>query len=340
MNRSPKVTIMIPTYNQEEYVGEAIESALAQSYDKLEVVISDDGSTDRTGEVARQYCSDHRVRYYRNEENLGRAGNYRKTLYDRASGEWVLNLDGDDYLTDHMYVEDAVEETRSSEEKVVMIIGGQVKMYPDQSYTEHYPTEEKVEKKSGTDLFLEWLPGEIYIPHLATLYNRKIATQIGFYEWNGVASDWDSLRKLSLHGDVLLMRRIVGAWRVHGENATNNTTYDVRLGNIESVFRSFEYAKKLNVDLRKLNRWKRRYLRKEIEKSIIKILSSSHPADVIGYIQGVKGLGKPFIIAILSVLLNPKSYIKILLHAVAGGNFTKNAIEKYRYKKRNNIIDI
>lgn len=328
--REPKVTIMIPTYNQEEYVGEAIESALTQSYDNLEVVISDDGSTDQTGEVARQYCSDPRVKYYKNEENLGRAGNYRKTLYDRASGDWVLNLDGDDYLTDHTYVEDAVAEVRSSEGKVVMVVGGQVKMHPDQSYTEHYPTEEKVEKKSGTDLFLEWFPGKMYVPHLATLYNRKIATHIGFYEWDGVASDWDSLRKLSLHGDVLLMKRIVGVWRVHGENATNDATCDVRLGNIKSVFRSFEYAKRMNVDLKSLKRWKNRYLFVEIKNSIMKILSSSHPTDTIYYIQEVKGLGKPFIVAILCVLLSPKSYVKILSHVVAGRESTKEAIEKCR----------
>jgi len=50
----PKVTIMIATYNQERFIGEAIESAMAQDYPNLEIVVCDDCSTDRTYEIAKQ----------------------------------------------------------------------------------------------------------------------------------------------------------------------------------------------------------------------------------------------------------------------------------------------
>lgn len=51
----PKVTIMIATYDQERFIGEAIESAMAQDYSNLEIVVCDDCSTDRTYEIAKQY---------------------------------------------------------------------------------------------------------------------------------------------------------------------------------------------------------------------------------------------------------------------------------------------
>lgn len=100
----PLVSIMIPTYNQEAYISDAIESALAQDYPNLEVVVTDDCSTDHTAEVVKQYLTDSRLKYHRNTKNLGRVGNYHNTLYNVASGEWVVNLDGDDYFTDNKFI--------------------------------------------------------------------------------------------------------------------------------------------------------------------------------------------------------------------------------------------
>ena len=60
------VSIMIPTYNQEDYIGEAVESALRQDYSNLVVVVTDDCSTDKTGEIAIKYIPDHRFKYVKN----------------------------------------------------------------------------------------------------------------------------------------------------------------------------------------------------------------------------------------------------------------------------------
>jgi glycosyltransferase involved in cell wall biosynthesis len=330
---------MVPTYNQEEYVGKAIESALAQSYDNLEVVISDDGSTDQTGDVARRYCSDPRVKYYKNEENLGRAGNYRKTLYDRASGDWVLNLDGDDYLVDHEYVEDAIAEVRSNQ-GLVMVVGGQRKLHPDDSYTDHFPTDRKRDKRCGIDLFLEWFPGKTTIPHLATLYNRELAKEVGFYEWEGVASDWDSLRRLSLHGDVLLMKRVVGVWRAHGGNATYDTRAQVRLGNIQSVHRSYHYAKKRGINTKDLISWRDKYLRIEVRNSINKILSSDRPGNIINYIKNIRDANIPFAKSMLFALVDPKVYMKSIAHSILGRNAAAKIFRIKRRLLRKNNSDV
>ncbi len=105
----PKVSVMIPTFNQAHLVGEAIESALAQTYENLEVIVADDASTDDTPEVVGDFTNDPRLSYYRNSTNLGRVANYHRTLYERATGDWVVNLDGDDYFTDQEYIYTAIQ---------------------------------------------------------------------------------------------------------------------------------------------------------------------------------------------------------------------------------------
>jgi glycosyltransferase involved in cell wall biosynthesis len=63
---------MIPTYNQAKYISKAIESALNIDYPNIEVIVSDDCSTDNTEEVVSKYLSDDRFKYIKNEKNLGR----------------------------------------------------------------------------------------------------------------------------------------------------------------------------------------------------------------------------------------------------------------------------
>ena len=104
----PLVTVMIPTFNQADFVGEAIESAARQDYPNLEVVICDDASTDGTQAVAERFAGDVNIRYYRNTNNIGRVANYRRLLYELANGAWVINLDGDDCFLDRHYIRRAM----------------------------------------------------------------------------------------------------------------------------------------------------------------------------------------------------------------------------------------
>ena len=88
------VSILIPCYNAERWISQAIESALAQTWSKKEIIVVDDGSTDRSLDVIRQF--EGRVRW-ETGQNLG--GNVaRNRLLELAEGEWVQYLDADDWL--------------------------------------------------------------------------------------------------------------------------------------------------------------------------------------------------------------------------------------------------
>src|SRR6202008_1761874 len=99
----PKVTVMIPTYGQADVILRAVDSALAQDYANLEVVVIDDCSPDTTGAVVAARRAT-RLPHPRNDRNLGRVANYRHGLYGLARGDWVINLDGDDYFVDAGFV--------------------------------------------------------------------------------------------------------------------------------------------------------------------------------------------------------------------------------------------
>lgn len=91
----PKFTIAIPTYNRAAYLRRAIDSALGQSLPDVEVIISDNASTDDTPDVVRAYNG--RVRYHRNSENIGAFGNFA-LLTKLATGDYFSWLQDDDYI--------------------------------------------------------------------------------------------------------------------------------------------------------------------------------------------------------------------------------------------------
>lgn len=91
----PLVSVVVPTFNREHLIGRTIESVLRQTYDAVEIVVVDDGSTDGTAEtIARGYGSDARVRYVR-QENGGPASARNHGLRE-ARGAYVALLDSDD----------------------------------------------------------------------------------------------------------------------------------------------------------------------------------------------------------------------------------------------------
>ncbi len=94
----PTVSICIPVYNRERLVRQAIESALAQTYAAIEIIVCDNHSTDGTFAVLQEYAArDSRVRAIQNAENLGPVGNWKRCL-DLAKGAFVKVLFSDDWL--------------------------------------------------------------------------------------------------------------------------------------------------------------------------------------------------------------------------------------------------
>ena len=92
------MSIGLPVYNGEDYLQEAMGSALAQTFTDFELVVCDNASTDRTAEIARDLAAgDPRVRYHRNERNIGASGNFGLAFH-RSNGELFKWLAHDDRI--------------------------------------------------------------------------------------------------------------------------------------------------------------------------------------------------------------------------------------------------
>lgn len=91
------VSVIIPIYNAEQYLQECLDSVINQTYKHLEIILINDGSTDRSADIAQEYATkDSRIRYF-TQENKG-GGAARNAGLDRANGEYVLIFDADDYM--------------------------------------------------------------------------------------------------------------------------------------------------------------------------------------------------------------------------------------------------
>ncbi|WP_026498832.1 glycosyltransferase family 2 protein [Butyrivibrio sp. WCD2001] len=100
--RQPLVTVAISCYDVEKYISRCIESVLAQTYSNLDILILDDGSRDRTGNICDYYqTQDSRIRVvHQSNQGPGTARNY---LLDMAFGDFIAFLDGDDYVEKYIY---------------------------------------------------------------------------------------------------------------------------------------------------------------------------------------------------------------------------------------------
>jgi GalNAc5-diNAcBac-PP-undecaprenol beta-1,3-glucosyltransferase len=116
----PLVSVIIPTYNRETLLCRAIESVIRQTYKKIEIIITDDNSTDGSEVAIKKYITgyDKNIKYVKNSKYLrGPCGN-KNNGFDNATGEWITILDDDDILLPDS-VEFMLNTARSKKYKMV-----------------------------------------------------------------------------------------------------------------------------------------------------------------------------------------------------------------------------
>src|SRR5690348_472074 len=101
----PEISVLIPVYNTEKYIGKTIESVLNQTFRDFELIILDDCSTDKTYEICSKYAtSDQRVVLHRNARNLGMMANWNQGLV-YCNQKYFAKLDADDLWHERMLEE-------------------------------------------------------------------------------------------------------------------------------------------------------------------------------------------------------------------------------------------
>jgi glycosyltransferase involved in cell wall biosynthesis len=114
----PKISVLIPVYNREDLLKQAVDSVLCQSYDNIEIIIADNCSSDNTLAVAQRYAQvDARIKVLNNTINLGPVGNWQVCL-NESTGDLVHWLWSDDWIEPDFYA-DAIEEMRSKNTNIL-----------------------------------------------------------------------------------------------------------------------------------------------------------------------------------------------------------------------------
>lgn len=178
---SPKVSIILPTYNVEKFLRQCLESIAAQTYKNIEVIIIIDGATDKSFEIAQNFCEkDNRFNVYW-QKNAG-SGPARNNGLDRATGQFIMFVDPDDWCLPD-YVENMLKLQRdgnydivtTSETTIYFSKSGKVKKTLPPHFKEASYRGVRQMHEKYLSLFLD---GNIHAPH-CKIYKTDIIKDNG-----------------------------------------------------------------------------------------------------------------------------------------------------------------
>lgn len=114
--KHPLVTVGMPIRNEEAYIKESLDSVLSQNYPNMEIIISDNASSDSTGRICEQYADSHEnIKYVRLAENIGSANNFQ-SVFEQANGKYFMWAAGHDLWSNNLISEcvDILEKDNSA----------------------------------------------------------------------------------------------------------------------------------------------------------------------------------------------------------------------------------
>lgn len=210
-----KVSVLIPTYNRAVYLREAIASALAQEGVDLEVVVSDNASTDETAAVVREFA-DPRLRYSRNETNLGTHGNFKR-VFALSRGGYVCFLCDDDLmlpgnLAPKVKLLDTHPQVGMVHSNMLGMDGtGQPVDYP---WVKDHQADFIA---PGLDYFRVMMRGRNPVCLPAAVVRRECLEKLSWAESNlNFTSDFKLWMRIALHYDVAYLAAPLVKYRLHG----------------------------------------------------------------------------------------------------------------------------
>lgn len=237
---SPKVSVIIPTFNRGNYLTQTIESVLSQTYENFEVIVANNCSTDNTKEVVNKFLEIDNFIYFENSTNIGMVKNWHKALHDYSSGEWFMILSDDDYLIDDNYLMKCM--TLQQEEKINLIYAnGYIKNEITNQMMELLLPFESIE--DGKNILLKFnqiKPQNFTLCNV--LFNREKALQFNPFtnEFN-IGCDSELFLNLCSIGKVGCIKEFVSVYRVHGTNLIkqNSISWDLFIQNHEYLLKPY-----------------------------------------------------------------------------------------------------
>lgn len=248
----PLVSVIIPCYNGEAFLEEAVESALAQTYDRVEIIVVDDGSTDGSSEIARSLP----VRYIR-QPNRGLTAS-RNLGIRESRGSYIVFLDADDRLKPEA-IETGIR-VLSQRPECAMAVGDHLFIAADGSHLANS------QKDCVAALHYEALLKSNFIEMISSVvFRRSVLDDVGGFDTGlRVAEDYELYLRIARSYPICCHPAVVAEYRMHHANVSHNAELmlTVTLRVLKSQAHYIHGARRLFAFLEGIRTWRKQYGRK------------------------------------------------------------------------------
>ena len=227
----PLVSVIIPTFNRKDLLKIAIDSVLSQSYSNIEIIVTDNASSDGTCYLMEDYALNNKcIKYIRRNENIGPHKNALYAYKEYAKGKYVFFLSDDDYLCDMNFISEGVEILENNSN--ISIITGMISVFSERENKFFMQPYSNIKVINGIDFLLETSTKTMigkyqeFIAGFALIRKQDLDNNPAF-EWFEYGDTAIRFYHLTL-GDIYFIDRTIGCYRLH-----NNDTGDS--GNLQKL---------------------------------------------------------------------------------------------------------
>jgi glycosyltransferase involved in cell wall biosynthesis len=258
----PLVTVAVPTFNRASWLNDCILSILAQSYEKFEVVISDNASTDETQKVLREF-HDPRLRVVTQKDNIGIMANWNACLAE-AKGDYIVFVSDDDRIAPWL-LERCISLVISEPQLSMVLALNDIRL------TAESRTLSAVASKTlttgiyeGSEILLEYLKGRISVQMCSLMVRTDILRQAGGFPVNlSYAGDTVTWCSLLLNDRAGLVNESCATYSCHDGSETSGLAVESRLKSNRTFVETIEDAVANRIDDpnkgEEISRYARRY---------------------------------------------------------------------------------
>lgn len=231
------VSILIPVYNSEQYVEETIISLLGQTHRNFEVILINDGSTDKTADICNKYASlDSRIHFFDFKENKGLVACLNWGL-EQCTGKYIARADADDiYFPGRLY--DQLDQMEKND--YVAISGYIIGM-------DEHGAMKSLWKPQNREVNAKSLPAiEHYLPHPFLMCKKETLVEIGGYRYITHSEDADLFYRFSQLGETCNIPRVLGSYRIHPDSVSGINPSNGRAQAISSQLAAYSFTRVQN----------------------------------------------------------------------------------------------